>query len=171
MMVISLLGVFAIAAASLVNSMLDKYRYSRVTQQLIELHKKVSDRYSAQGSYLTLSNSVALSENLVPYDMINGANIQHRLGGSVTVSGTSRETFRIVFNSLSRTACMEIAALNWVMNDTTELKSIKFSSGKKFEWKRKDDVVIDGNFLPITTSIAIDNCATNSNNSIEWEFY
>lgn len=46
-MFIGVIAMLAIAVINLINSMLDKYRISRVTQQIVDLQKNIDFRFSA----------------------------------------------------------------------------------------------------------------------------
>ena len=50
-MFIGVIAMLAIAVINLINSMLDKYRISRVTQQIVDLQKNIDFRFSAAENF------------------------------------------------------------------------------------------------------------------------
>ena len=57
-MFIGVIAMLAIAVINLINSMLDKYRISRVTQQIVDLQKNIDFRFSAAENFGDLESKL-----------------------------------------------------------------------------------------------------------------
>lgn len=165
-MVLGILGAMAVGAAALANSMFDKYRMSRVGQQIDEVRKVISARYVADGNYSSLSVENMIKENIAPRDMVEGTTkLNHSFKGAVRAIG-SVNTYEINFMSLPLKACLELGIMNWTIDNTSDLVSMKINNDTyKWPW-----VSASGKSLPATVLDVSRSCKAGSTNNIIWVF-
>lgn len=68
-MILGILGALSVSIATLVNSMYDRYRVSRVCGQIEEFKKLINNRYIADGRYSNVSVATVIEEGIAPKDM------------------------------------------------------------------------------------------------------
>lgn len=164
-MVLGVLGAMAVGAAVVANSMYDKYRMSRVSQQLVDLKKVVAARYVADGNYSDLKASGMISEKLPPNDMINGTSaLHHAYKGVVAIKGNTA-TYEITFNSLPLRACLEMGIMDWMVDNTSDLVSMKINA-VTFKWPW----LSSSNTLPAQVPDVEKACKDDNANNITWVF-
>lgn len=164
-MILGILGALSVSIATLVNSMYDKYRVSRICGQIEEVKKVVNGRYVADGSYTGASASKLVSESIAPKDMVNGNALAHSYNGKVTISGTST-TYKISFYNLPTRACIELGLMNWMVDNTSDLVSLDIN-GKSFKWPWAAGT---GKKLPAQMPDVSALCKSGSDNTVTWEF-
>lgn len=165
-LILGFLGAMSVSIASLVTSMYDKYRLSRIGQQVEELKKVINNRYVADGNYKKLSVSSLISERVAPKDMIQGEDaLHHVFRGEVRLAG-GEETFDIRFMSLPYKACLELAIMTWTVDNTSDLVTLKINDTVyKWPW-----VATGTKTLPVEMSEAAAACQDSDENQINWEF-
>ena len=166
-MFIGVMIAIGIAIISLVNSMLDKYRISRVTQQIVDLQKNIDFRFSSAENFKDLENNLISKESIVPGDMLSDGKIYHAYKGNVTIkSDASRKysVYDIEFDSLPYNACLELAMVDWMSGYSSHLLHIKVN-GKFFTWQGKNATK-----LPMEYTNAAGVCKDSRDNVIVWQF-
>lgn len=162
-MVLGVLGCMAVGAAVLANSMYDKYRLSRVSQQVVDLKKVIAARYVADGNFTDLKASSLISEKIAPNDMVDGtAALRNAYSGVVTVKGTAT-TYEITFSALPMRACLEMGIMDWMVDNTSDLVSMKIND-TTFKWPWLSST----NTLPAQMPDVSKACKDNS--KIVWTF-
>ena len=161
--VLAIIGVISVALAKTIMSVYDKYKISRVTQQITELKKNISNRYVANGDYSIIDISEMLTENIVPADMKNSGTVEHSFGGAVTIFGDT-DTYSVTFPRLTQQACVELALMNWVFSGDSDLFRLKIND-TEFNWPIVNSA---GAQLPVTASDAMTACSDNA--TITWTF-
>lgn len=164
-MFIGVISALAIAIISLVNNMLDKYRMSRVTQQIVDLQKNIDFRFSAAENFSALKVKLLAEESLVPGDMIDGNKIYHAYKGEATIKSDQQDSvYDITFNTLPYNACVELAMVDWMSGYNSHLLHIKVNT-TYFTWQGKNSTK-----LPMEYDNALAACKNNRNNTITWRF-
>ena len=152
-------------AVNLINSMLDKYRISRVTQQIVDLQKNIDFRFSAAENFGDLESKLLTGESIVPGDMVGGNKIYHAYKGEVTIKSAQQDSvYEVTFKDLPYNACTELAMIDWMTGYNSHLVHIKVNS-KYFTWQGKNATK-----LPMEYDNAITACQDNRNNVITWQF-
>lgn len=165
---LSFMGVLAIGAIKVANSVLDKYRMSRIGTQLNDLHKNITARFMSVGKY-NIDVDKLIEERVIPTDMIQSdGSLIHAYGGRARVKGEN-STFKVTFLSLNRNVCIEMALLNWTIHDTTSLVSLSINDDK-FIWSDTAPLVNATYSLPVTMDNALYSCEDGSENTLVWEF-
>ena len=164
-MVLGIIGALGISIATLVNSMYDRYRVSRVGGQIEELKKLINNRYIADGRYTNVSVETVIDEEIAPKDMVNGNRLFHSYNGEVTVKG-SNDSYEITFSDLPQKVCVELGILDWTVDNSSDLVSLDIN-GKIFKWPW---VAGAGNKLPAQMGDVSAACKSGDENIIKWNF-
>lgn len=167
---IEMLGVLAIIAVLSVGGIagytkaMAKYNFERAQEQLASLLINTRSAYSSASSYEGFDNAAAYSLNIIPSDMLSGANssnlkITHAFSGDVTLTTANDDkNFSIQFDSLSTEVCAGLAAANWKAEDLNQVTI--------------NGDVYTRNQLPISLTSAVASCSSSEyTNTIIWEFF
>lgn len=164
-MFIGVMIMLSISIIMLINNMLDKYRISRITQQIVDLQKNIDFRFSAAENFNDLDENLLINEKIVPGDMTSGHEIYHAYHGDVIISNARQgSVYEVTFNKLPHNACIELAMVDWMSGYNSHLVHIKINN-KYFTWQGKNATK-----LPMEYSNALDACNNNRNNVITWQF-
>jgi len=164
--VLAVIGMVTLSISKLVSSIYDKYKTSRISQQIVDLKKAVSNRYVANGDYTVINVADIISDRIAPHDMIDGAKVMHAYNGEVTFSGT-KDTYLIKFDKLPDRICLELALMNWQFHGDSDLYRIKIND-TEFNWP-----VLAGEGskeMPVALTDASAACAKGDANEITWTF-
>lgn len=167
--IISILGVLAALSAGIigvVSSMYDKYKVGRVSQQIEELRKTISNRYLAKGTFVGLTPSRLITDGAVPNDMVSGTdNLRHAFNGDVELKGYFNR-YTITFKHLPLEACIELAMISWTIGDSSDLINLKINSNN-YRWPSAPGA--GSNLLPVQLYDAGASC-NGDENTIMWNF-
>ena len=164
-MILGILGALSVSIATLVNSMYDRYRVSRVCGQIEEFKKLINNRYIADGRYSNVSVATVIEEGIAPKDMVSGKKLYHSYNGEVTVKGAA-DSYEITFADLPQKVCVELGILNWTVDNSSDLVSMNIN-GKSFKWPW---VAGCGNKLPAQMSDVAAACKDGDENVVKWNF-
>ncbi len=163
--VLSIVGILIVSMSMLVNGMFIKYKSNRVQDQIVSLQKVINQRFVADGNYRNAKNSQLIKEDVVPRDMVYRDDIVQTFGAVKVSPGNI--TFKIEFSELPRMACINLAIMSWVSQDTSDLVSVTVNKDK-YEWPK--NAKSEDYSMPITTIQAAKSCKRGDENVIEWEF-
>lgn len=175
--VLAIISTVTISIAKVVNSAHNRYLISRVTQQIGDLRRGISNRYVASGTYENITAEEVIASNAGPSDMFDKKNkkLLHAYNGDVVLAGT-KDTYLITFKHLPGQACIELALMNWQFGGNSDLYSIKINQ-TEFNWPL---IAGEGKVLPIGINDATAACiptpskdnpsASADNNDITWTF-
>lgn len=130
--VLAIIGMVTMSISKLIGSMHDRYKVSRVTQQITDLRKNISNRYVAYGDYSVIDVPEMISGKVISGDMVEGENVWHAYNGAVEFSG-DKDTYQITFRDLPHRVCLELALMNWQFNGDSDLLRIKIND-TEFNW-------------------------------------
>ena len=117
--VLAIIGVLSVGGISGYSKAMAKYKLTKAQDQISMLLMNIRTAYATMPNYSGLSNSIAVSYNIAPTDMIVGTSgINHAFGGAVTVqaetlNSASNQYFSITLNNLGREACVSLASSDW----------------------------------------------------------
>lgn len=183
---ICIITMVAIAIISVVSHMLDRYKISRVTSQVVELQKNIINRCAAAESYYSCikkygstcvqgMGKMLCTENLVPGDMeCNGNTLYHKYGGKVTFNSysvsnrglTGGYNFRIDFIDIPQKACIELATQNWAHDQYSNLIRM-FINDTECTWRSE---WTPNCIMPLSNTKAMQLCNKKEKNKIYWNF-
>lgn len=152
---IEVIGVLAILTAvsvginKFINNMHDKYKISRITQQITDLRKNISNRYVANGDYSIINAQEIIDSKVAPPDMVDNGKIIHAYNAVVTFSG-ARDTYQVTFPELPHHVCVELAVMNWNFGGSSDLYRLKVND-TEFNWPI---LANGGKELPVSISDA-----------------
>ncbi len=165
-MILGFLGAFSAGIVHLVSRMYDKYRVSRINQQIEEVKKSISNRYMAAGSFVGLTPSGLIKDGAVPADMVAGDNeLRHAFMGNVSLHGYFNR-YTVTFSNLPLEACVELAMIDWTMGDSSDLINLKIN-GHTYRWPAAPGA--GARLLPLQMSDVSTEC-TGDDNEIMWNF-
>lgn len=179
---IEVIGVLAILTAvsvginKFINNMHDKYKISRITQQITDLRKNIRNRYVANGDYSVIKTQDMIDSNVIPSDMVDNGKVIHAYNAEVTFSG-AKDTYQITFSKLPHHVCVELAVMNWNFGGSSDLYRLKINENE-FNWPI---MAAGGKELPVSISDAEVACVLPpkedengvteyNNNTITWTF-
>ena len=187
---IEMLGVLAIVGVLSVGGIAG---YTKVTQNIkvkntIEQINYISNKLSLTGqnteSYNNLENYSAVKLNAIPSELVKNdckdenCTLTSSFGGNVIIEDTNNgENFRIIYNNLSKEACLSLVSHNWGQSTNTSLIGIMVQSGSDtnndvsdFKRKCKGDLnkrmaCVGGKNVSIPVSIPNANTMCNCQNN------
>lgn len=182
---ICIITMVAISIISVVSHMLDRYKISRITAQVVELQKNILNRCAAAESYYSCikkygttcvagMGKMLCSENLVPGDVkCRGNTLYHKFNGNIAFNSYNAsnrglafgDNFRIDFLNLPEKACIELATQNWAHDQYSNLIRI-FVNDTECSWR---ETWTPNCIMPLSNSKATQLC-NRKKNSIYWNF-
>ena len=166
LMFIGVVCALGISIINLINNMLDKYRMSRVTQQIKDIQKNIDYRFSAAENFSEIDDGLLTKEKIVPGDMVQGEEIYHAYKGQVLISSDIEgSVYDVTFEDLPYNACIELAMVDWMTGYNSHLLHIKVNN-QYFTWQSKDMATK----LPMEYTGAMNNCKDSRDNVITWRF-
>ena len=143
--VLSIVAILAVSSIKMIGGLFSQYKISSTASQIKELQKNITSRYDVWGEYNTFDIDDLISEKVIPSDMIVDKNkIVHNFGGKVEIKKFPRNNlyYSIIFNDVPYESCVELATVNWIINQGSNLKT--FSINKyEFFWPCKGPYCID----------------------------
>ena len=173
--VLSVVTVFSIAAISVVGSMFDMFKQNMLANEIKEVQKSITSRFQLEGSYENLFDmdiDEIKKEKLFPNEMIVGDKIYHCLGGEVEISKPDMgdSYYNITFNDLNNRACLNLAQIEWIVNQGSDLVELKINQNV-FKMPISESNIEAGSdkALPMNLAKATKSCK-DENNTITWTF-
>ena len=118
--IISVLSVGGIAGYS---KAMEKFKINKTIQQITEIAANVQTLYMQQKDFNGLDNTTAVQMGVVPDELetsssYGGTNITHAFGRGVAIgvplfSDTYNNYFQIIFQGMTKEACMALATADW----------------------------------------------------------
>ena len=130
--VLAILTAVSVAINKFINNMHDKFRISRITQQITDLRKNISNRYVANGDYSVIKVQEMIDSKVIPSDMVDNGKVIHAYNSEVTFDG-SKDTYQVTFTQLPHHVCVELAVMNWNFGGSSELYRLKVNE-TEFNW-------------------------------------
>lgn len=179
---ICIITMVAISIISVISHMLDRYKISRVTSQVVELQKSINNRFASAENYKKLTAKLLKDENLAPGDINwKGNAMYHKFNGSVTVgfdytsnvtgpSSTEKgSSYYIQFSKLPQKACIDLATQNWAHDQYSSLVTMIVNS-KWCYWRVYQGAAYKNYIMPLSNAQATALCNQKDNNTIKWVF-
>ena len=164
-MFIGVITAVSIGIINVVSSMLDKYKISRLTSQVAELQKSITNRFAAAESYKKLTVKLLKDENLAPGDIgWEGNKMIHKYNGEVTVAPVlGNRGYDITFEALPKKPCTDLAIQNWAHDQYSNLIHMKVN-GVPVKWRNATYI------MPLSVVQAETLCHEELDNEIIWRF-
>ena len=165
--VLAIVGVLSIGGISGYSKAMAKYKVNKTLDQISLLVTNIRSTFGNQNSYTGLSNTSAISYELVDKDMSHGtaSTLKSAYNGTITITTDDGGlAFKIKYEGLPKGACASIAASNWGDSAASGLVSISVGS-TTHSWSST------ANKLPIEFGTAASECLSDDDNTIEWKYY
>ncbi len=172
---IAIVGVLTIAGLKLTASLFDLFKQNMVVNEIRQLQKNISARYSADGNYTLLGETdleQLVKDQVIPNQMVSNGKIYHSLSGPVSVGPSALEDyyFQVTFYELSTRGCLNLSQINWMTNqNTAQLIQLEIND-KVFKLPVNGVEVDDADALPMNVSKASGACKSGKINTITWTF-
>lgn len=150
-MLLSIAGIIITFAIINFSDVLGTSETQSAQQNLLNVRISISEAYSSETNYSSLSNSEAINLKAVPSSIIRGTTLQNSFGGTITLAPNSSDNqfFDITYTSIPEAACAKMALLS------------------RGEWQ---SVSVNGSDIPQTgsggTTAAASACTSGSNTII-----
>ena len=193
--VLAIIGVLSVGGIAGYSKAMNKFKTNKVADNVSMLIANIKTLYAQQNSYEGLEVDSAISMGVVPDELVstpldaNGANgaLTNAYNGSVYInaadSGTgANSAFYIVFDGLSKEACISLATNDWGSSYSSGLIGMQATATEHGD-ADVDDIVMGcaggdgiacaGKSMPMDVGDAATACACDEGNtcSIFWKYY
>ncbi len=184
-MYISILGVLGVILASYAGSVITRYKTGRITQQIIDLKKAITNYTAADEDYTNLDMTKMQEDKAVPLDM---RDLHHALSGRILFGPVGNNTtekylFYITFENIYRKGCAELLSQGQFYDDGANLDTLivnnktawfyehSFYNTTSFQtrYEIKSNAGVAISIRPTMDQI-MKACDDEENNSITWIF-
>ena len=184
--VLAIIGVLSVGGIAGYSKAMTKFKINKTMDQVSMLVANIRTLYSGQRNYSGFYNASAINFGIIPNEMYSSASkIVNAFNGEVIIaavdsltatSGTkANKAFQIVYNGLSREACVTIGTSDWGSGAASGLEGI-FLSGSESNSTTvpnyttyNKDVATD---LPVALTQAATKCACENSPScsVVWRY-
>ena len=188
--VLAIIGVLSVGGIAGYSKAMTKFKINKTMDQVSMLVANIRTLYSGQRNYSGLDNATAINFGIIPNEMYSSASkIVNAFNGEVTIAAAAgnvvagaggtvyaNKAFQIVYNGLSKEACVSIASADWGTGAASGLVGMSISGATQgstdvptYSTYNSGTVTTD---LPIALSQAATNCAceTNPTCSVSWRY-
>ena len=188
------------AGLGIVSNIWNLFKRNMAVNEARDIHKAISESYKTEGNYGKLfeGTSATAAENsaknlcvekIAPFQMCFGGSggdyaLRHRLGGSVQVVFADEDEgaenpkynkYKLIFEGLSKKACMELAQINWFTQKGPNIYCMEFNDSKKACLSASSSCntvssPCSYSLYGFSTSNAAEVCSEDSN-TISWTFF
>ena len=204
--VLAIIGVLSVGGIAGYSKAMNKFKTNKVADNVSMLVANIKTLYAQQNTYTGLSNLSAVQMGVVPDELTGtytaattGDNatpasqgLENAFNGSVYIkaadSGTGADSaFYIIFNGLSKEACVTLATNDWGSSYSSGLVGMKVSPSElanaddttnlKMGCTKSADLAATAvacpGYMPMAVTNAAKACGCNDGNkcSIMWKYY
>ena len=186
--VLAIIGVLSVGGIAGYSKAMNKFKTNQVADNVSMLVANIKTLYAQQKSYNGLDGASAVSMGVVPDELgTDGSALTNAFNGEVYIgagNGTKdNDSFYIVFNGLSREACITLATNDWGSSYSSGLVGMAASGSAASDADDSDlsiGCVLDGSGgkvcpgkMPMPVQEAAAACACNNGNtcSVMWKYY
>ena len=191
--VLAIIGVLSVGGIAGYSKAMNKFKTNQVADNVSMLVANIKTLYAQQKTYNGLNNTSAVSMGVVPDELGASANLTNAFNGAVTILASNDGTradgsFTLIFNGLSKEACITLATNDWGSSYSSGLVGMKAGSSataiaaddatnlKMGCTKSGDNAspawACPGN-MPMSVMNAASACACNAGNTcyVMWKYY
>lgn len=173
--VLAIIGVLSVGGIAGYSKAMAKFKTSKALDQVSTTVANVRTLYASQPNYNGLTTEIAIQMGAIGPEMLNGVKQEaaseafNAFNGNVTVtavdvSGRTDGGFEVVFEGLSREACVQMASSDWGSGSGSGLVSVQAGSGATGKTE-------DGT-LPLNLASAAAGCnEPGDTNKVTWVYY
>lgn len=117
--VLAIIGVLSVGGIAGYSKAMNKFKTNKVADNVSMLVANIKTLYAQQKTYNGLTNQTAVDMGVVPDELGTTADLTNAFNGKVYISTADSTTddddkaFNIVFDGLSREACITLATNDW----------------------------------------------------------
>jgi type II secretory pathway pseudopilin PulG len=158
--VLAIVGVLSIAGISGYSMAMNKYRISRVLDQVQLLSTNIRTLYATQSDYNGINTALLYNVGVIGDDMCKASGncaqkAKNAFGAGIVVQAESPDAFSVAYDGLPASACVQIAVADWG-SAASGLIKIKVGQNE-----------YSGTSLPISVTNASTACSS-ATNTITW---
>lgn len=173
--VLAIIGVLSVGGIAGYSKAMAKFKTSKALDQVSTTVANIRTLYASQPNYNGLTTQIAIQMGAIGPEMLNGVKQENAqqafnaFNGGVTVTaktidGSTDRYFEIVFDGLSREACVQMASSDWGSGSGSGLYSI--TAGENATGKTEDGT------LPLNLATAAAGCnKPGDDNKVTWVYY
>ena len=207
--VLAIIGVLSVGGIAGYSKAMNKYKTNKVADNVSMIVTNIRTLYAQQNNFTGWNTENAISMGVVPDELIvksgDNANktLQNAFLGSVLINAAAatgldangatgagtNKAFYVIFNGLSKEACVTLATNDWGSGYSSGLLGIKIAGDTqsaddaKIDSPCKSDVTSNGGYacpgntnapspLPVASAATACSCAAGTNKcSILWKYY
>ena len=193
--VLAIIGVLSVGGIAGYSKAMNKFKTNKVADNVSMLVANIKTLYAQQNTYTGLDNKSAISMGVVPDELgtnDNTGTLTNAFSGPVYIdasestSSGDNKAFILVFQKLSREACISLVTNDWGSGYSSGLIAIE-ASGSDLSSKANLDTIHIGNAgsdtvatpggttnpVPMSVTKAASACSCKTGNlcSIAWKYY
>jgi len=178
--VLTVIGLVTVTIAKTASSMLERYRNSRMTMQIVELQRAIKNRFAIDEDFTDLTLQLLHDEKLVPSDLDwKNDSLYHKFGGTVTVGHNytstaldikSGQTYYIQFTKVPQQACLDLLNIDWATDQYSDLVTIISGNLQAYWFIPTGADAAKSIHMPISISDAGRICSDKTDNTLKWVF-
>ena len=117
--VLAIIGVLSVGGIAGYSKAMNKFKTNKVADNVSMLVANIKTLYAQQKTYNGLTNQTAVNMGVVPDELGTTSDLTNAFNGKVYISAADSTTenddkaFNIVFDGLSREACITLATNDW----------------------------------------------------------
>lgn len=173
--VLAIIGVLSVGGIAGYSKAMAKFKTSKALDQVSTLVANVRTLYASQPNYEGLTTEIAIKMGAIGPEMLNGVKQEdatsafNAFNGGVTVTaktvdGGTNRYFEVVFDGLSREACVQMASSDWGSGSGSGLYSVQAGNG--------DIGKTEDGTLPLNLAKAAAGCdKPGDDNKVTWVYY
>ncbi len=166
---ISVVGLITAGVAKIAGTALERYKLSRIGQNVIDLQKAINFRYMAKGNYKDLKWDKM--KQYVPFELRGQT---HAFGGDIEIGGIKVDgeqdddmlrRYYVQFDNLPDNACTALGDMQWGYDGSSSLVYIKIGEKDEIEKEEKKDEIYEN---PVSINKLDELCVNGV--SMKWVF-
>ena len=193
--VLAIIGVLSVGGIAGYSKAMNKFKTNKVADNVSMLVANIKTLYAQQNSYEGLDVDSAISMGVVPDELVSarpndsgtGGALTNAYNGSVYISAApsgagDNAAFYIVFDGLSKEACISLATNDWGSSYSSGLIGMQATAEEHGNADVEaivmgcdggDGIACAGKSMPMDVGDAATACACNAGNtcSIFWKYY
>ena len=190
--VLAIVGVLSVGGIAGYSKAMEKFKINKTADQVSQIVTNIRTLYAQQTTYAGLNNVSAYNMGVLPDEMGTGTNLKNPFNGGIYISSgdvgpvTSNwgydVTFDIIYDGLSKQACVTLATMDWGSTSSSGLLGLCISSNSGCRDMISLYVEMNSggngygkhgvNHLPLSVANAATECnCPNNDCSLGWKFY
>lgn len=121
--VLAIIGVLSVGGIAGYSKAMTKFKINKTMDQVSMLVANIRTLYSGQRDYTSLDTTAAVNFGIIPNEMyLSATEVVNAFNGSVTLAAVGSDAaagagnskaFQLIYNGLSKEACVAIATADW----------------------------------------------------------